>query len=405
MENSSKGYLGSPFIWYSFSWVIVIGLYELEWTDLYPSLSSELLIFLSFTTLISMILGYLYRERSIFIPLESPLNYFGVVMKTTTILYLSIVIECIYSRSFPIRDYIAGTADEQSYQDFGVPFFHVIVVNSLLLLFFFSSYCYLSIDTLKNRFITPVILSLIAPLLFMSRGTMLFMIFGFFLVFLLSRKRIGKMMLLKLSAAFLLILYLFGLTGNLRLNDPDGEYIMEIGGATDSFKDSKIPTEFFWSFLYIATPIGNLQNTIDSKVIYDPDETGPTALLANAILPKFIGKRLEVKMDDEEKYRVVNALIVGTTYFEPYIIWGWWGMIVVFIVMMLYCIIMLRLIPVDSIFNVPLLCVLSTMTFFSLFDNMIVFMAIFPQLVLIYLFKNYSIIEASDYSLAEDEQK
>lgn len=392
-----KKYIGSPFLWYSVSWIIVVGLYSLEWTEIYPTLKNNLLSFLIITTIISLCLTFLYKRRTNSIFLPNPLDYYPITITILKYLYILLFIECIHSHSLPIIDYLRGNANINDYQEFGIPFIHVLLVNSFLLLFNFSSYCYFSMKSDVNKFLIPVFFSFISPIIFMSRGTALFMIFVFLLMFIITNIEKSNLILIKIASSIIVITYLFGLTGNLRLNDPQGEYILEIGGASDSFKESIIPNDYFWTYVYIVTPLGNLQNVIDEKKIEDLSISNPYSLLANSILPQSIGKRLgAAKIDNYmDKYRVVTGLTVGTTYFGPYIIWGWPGMIIIFIVMMLYCVIMLRIVPVDSIFNVPLLCVLSTMTFFSLFDNMVIYMAIFPQLVIIVLLRN-NFITASD---------
>lgn len=50
---------------------------------------------------------------------------------------------------------------------------------------------------------------------------------------------------------------------------------------------------------------------------------------------------------------------------------------------------MIRIIPKDSVVRVPMYIVLTILTFFSLFDNMLVYMGLFPQLVFIYLLRKW----------------
>lgn len=274
-----------------------------------------------------------------------------------------------------------------TYKEVGVPFLHVVVINFIAFLFYFSSYCFFSAGNNRYKFLKPMLFSILMPIIYMNRGEVMFLLFGFFLIYLMQAKKIGNKILL-LVPVILLILYVFGMAGNFRSNDPSGEYILKIGGASDGFVNSVIPHEFFWGYVYIASPLGTLQNAMNLKKDNSDRVSNGDMVLVHEIMPKFLSKRLDYPKVDSDPYKVVNELTVGTTFFDCYVTWGKRGMWMVFIAMMLYCVIMLSIVPYKSIVRIPLLCTLSTMTFFSLFSNMITYMAIFPQIVIVFLLRN-----------------
>lgn len=380
-----KKYIGNPFFLYSVSWVIVLFLYQFKWTSLYPDLDSSLIGFLIVSSLVSLLFAVIYSKKCQFVKLKNPNIFYYRIIKLVRITYLLLFCDCLFSGTFPFIDYLRG-ADMGLYKEVGIPFLHVIVINMDALLFYLSAYCYFSIRTRKNKFIIPMLLTLLCPLVYMNRGETMFLLFGFFMMYLMQSKQIAKKILTVIPVA-LFVVYLFGMLGNIRSNDATGNFILNLGGASDEFVNSGVPHEFFWGYLYTVTPLGNLQNAINNKKHFQSKGSGPDIVFVHEILPKFISKRLNVPVPNSENYRVVYSLNVGTTYFDSYIIYGWLGMWMVYSAIMAYCVFMLKTIPFNSIFRIPLLCLLSTITFFSLFSNMITFMAFFPQLVFIFLYR------------------
>lgn len=360
--------------------------YQLGWATLFPDLDDDLVLFLISTSAISLALSFLYRKKCVWKRIKNNNDNYRKVIKLVKITYILFICDCVFSGSFPLLAYVRG-GDMGAYKEVGVPFLHVFVINIIAFLFYFSSYCYLSAKSIKNKFWKPMALTLLLPILYFNRGEVLFLLFGLFLIYLLKSSNLTRK-ILYLIPLILFILYSFGVAGNFRSNDPSGEYILKLAGASDDFIDSAVPNEFFWGYVYIATPLGTLQNAINLKKDKDNSMHNGDKVIIHEVLPKFISKRLNYPKIDSEPYKVVNELTVGTTYFDSYVTYGWRGMWIVFVAMMIYCAFMLAVVPHNSIVRIPLLCVLSTMTFFSLFSNMITYMAIFPQLVIAYTLRN-----------------
>lgn len=386
---SSNRIICNPLFLYAVSWFIVVCLYLLNWSDKYPAISFNLFTFLLLTSLLSLILAIKTHKNKDFEykALVNPLNYYKWVMKQTRRVYFLLCIEFIYFQTIPLISYLRGNADSSLYMDFAMPIVHIFVLNGLLLLFYFSSYCYFSQGGGKNCFIKPMLMNLLGPLLFMSRGSVLYMIFGLFLLYLMSGRNAIKV-LIRLIPSSLIVLYLFGLMGNLRMNDPEGHLILRWGGASQKFEESLVPKEFFWSYVYITSPLGNLQNAVNQKKNYGDESLGFIPLIINEVCPMFISKRINiVEPKDSSIYYVDPTMVVGSTFFNPYLTWGWGGMAIVFLFILIYVFVMLKIIPKDSAFRIPMYIVLTILTFFSLFDNMLVYMGLFPQLVFIYLLR------------------
>ncbi len=383
----------NPYVFYAFSWIVVFGTYLLGWSDKYPKLSVDLVFFLLFTCLMALLIAtHLHKSKSVvFVKLSNPLSYLKWIYKMIKLVYSLMAIDFIYCGSIPIVDYLLGRiSNSGQYLDFGMPVVHVLVLNGLFFLFYFTLYCHFS-SNFDRAFLKPLIIIFLGPLLFMSRGSLLYMIFALFYLFLMTSLNAIKTLVF-LAPCSIIILYFFGLFGNFRTNDPEGFWIKHWGGASKTFEECNIPSEFLWGYLYISSPLGDLQNAVKYKTTFNNNYCGPTSLFANQILPKFVGKRLEVPApNDKAKYFVDPTMVVGTTYFEPYLIWGWKGVFVVFLVLFSVPLWMLKHIPKGSIVRVPLYIVLTNLLFFSIFDNMLIYMGLFPQLLIIYFLRNFKI--------------
>lgn len=394
--NYSNRIICNPYFQYGASWTIVVFLYLLDWSYKYPKLSVSLMFFLLATCMLTLVLAYKTHKQKKFSynSLKTPDDYYSWIMNKTKWIYFLLCLEFVAFKGVPLYLYMKGMTDTRAYMEFGIPILHIVVFNSVMLLFYFSSYCFFSAGGV-NHFIKPMVINFLAPILFMSRGTCVYMLFGMFLIYLMSGKNAMKT-LLKLIPFAILALYMFGIMGNLRIGDPDGKLIKQWGGATETFDKSGVPSEFFWSYVYITSPLGNLQNAVDQYKLIDRPSTGVLPLVVNEILPMFISKRVDLPdLTNRDYYYVDPTMVVGSTYFDPFLTWGWGGMILVFLCILFYITLMERLIPSDSPFRVPLYVVLANLAFFSLFDNMLVFMGLFPQLVLIFLFRNLKISKSS----------
>ena len=388
-----RTYLYNPFFLFASSWSVVLFCYQLNWSQIYPSMSCGLYIFLYISIIISLILSINSKKKNKFRfkKLSYPLTYYTTIIKYIKILYVLLIIEFIEAKSIPLIGFVTGNINVSAYIDFGIPLLHVVILNSFFLLFYISAYCYFSSKgTDKKKFVIPIILCLLAPILFMSRGSVMYMIFSYFLLFIMSYNKKTIKLYIMLVISFFLILYGFGRFGDFRMQDNSGhsEYIQNIGKSSDTFRNSVIPKAYFWSYLYISSPIATLQNAIDTKKEFDERTSGPLHLVVNEILPMFISKRIGMETERlSDEYRIANTLTVGSTYLGPYLTWGWKGIIIIYIYIMFLIYIMERLIPKKSIFYIPMILVLSNIAFFSLFDNMLIYMGLCPQLVLIYLLR------------------
>jgi hypothetical protein len=197
---------------------------------------------------------------------------------------------------------------------------------------------------------------------------------------------VGKVKLknkILLGISVLLGLYLFGVIGNLRSG---GEYIYTQSQATEEFMESSIPKEFYWTYLYVASPLANFQNTVNGRHVEDYDFTG---FVFYENLPQIISKNLggRLKIEQRDLVRIVPWLTVGTTYAKSFSYLGWYGPYLLFCGnLLIYLVVIVFLVPRNSSYHITTISILSVIVMLNIFSNMLVVTGISFQLAYCIIF-------------------
>lgn len=288
-----RNLLLNPFFYYAITFCFSLSLYQLGWSDLYPEIGMDLMGFF----LISVILGFpfLISINNISTKCFRDLNHFKEKLRVSKkniygISFFScflIISEFIYNRGIPLVLILLG--EKYNYTLFGIPVLHVFILPFLTVIGFTFFYRYIIFG--ERKYLIPVLFSFLFPVLIFNRAMVIFMLLGFLLIYISFRYSFVKIM--KAALALLVILYLFGIAGNLRMKSSgftEENAILKIGQASYSFEHSAIPSEFFWGYLYLSSPIANLQNEIDT---YNRQPNSLDKFFIFEILPDFISKRVD----------------------------------------------------------------------------------------------------------------
>ncbi|GAB3932129.1 hypothetical protein GCM10028827_30070 [Mucilaginibacter myungsuensis] len=184
-------------------------------------------------------------------------------------------------------------------------------------------------------------------------------------------------------AGALIMLYVFGLAGNYRLinevrkgnpeADPtyNSELILNLGQASESFKDNVVPDEFFWGFLYATSPLSNLQYNIN-KYPSSLTISGLGFVFIDEFLFDSLSKRINDILGRKRAVAdvIVDDLAVTTTLTGSYNYAGWIGMVFLLFLFLLFPLIYSIVVSKNpvGILGISILC---TIYFFSIFDNML----------------------------------
>lgn len=373
----------NPFFMYCISWTIVIVVYNFGWSEWFPKLSSNLFFFLFLSVFLSGLVGFFFQKNNYFFYRPIKIANKKNIKKSLVVLYFLLIIEFFAARSIPLLGYITGNIVVQ-YVDFGLPIIHVIVVNGFSFLFLYLFHAYISNEDKSNNsfFRICLFIALLPALLMVNRAVIMYCFFGAALIYLMSRENLYKS-LAKISVMGVFVIFLFGFIGNVRTNNNENnEVILTLGKATDSFKNSIFPTEFFWTYLYIASPLSNLQSTVNDNespaIVYSESEV--FSLVINCLTPQIISKRLDVPKKAISKE--IDVFNVGTVYAQPFAILGWVGVSIVYFFTLLFIIFNLSFVSLKSDYFVTTLTIINTIIFFNIFENMFVFMGLVPQLLI-----------------------
>jgi len=194
------------------------------------------------------------------------------------------------------------------------------------------------------------------------------------------------------------IIYLFGVAGNWRTikdissysptfdDSYNSDVILKLGDASDSFKHNIIPNEFFWTYLYVTSPLSNLEYNVEKN---SPSFTLSNAfsLFTNEILLDAVSKRVDESFNIKPKKPdlIVEQLTVCTTLAGSYDYAGWGGMVFFMVLFSVFPLAYICLILKNPL-GVIGIATLCTMFFFSMFDNMLILSGLTTQLLFPILF-------------------
>ena len=375
----------NPFFIYGFSWGIVLLIYEFGWSQLCPPLSNSLLSFLFGTVVVSFLIGNsiqktIFKNICLFdyVP-RSTIRNIGRFLK---ILLLLFVVEVVACGGIPLLGLISGNIGIK-YTEFGLPILHVLVVNGLSVIIIISYWLFkcTKVSENKKQLKKYFYISFIPFILMVNRAVIMNCVLGVFLIKLFTSSKPLKA-LLTTSISVIIVLFLFGYMGNLRTGNGSASVILQIGKATERFKESIIPKEFFWSYIYLTTPLANTQNTINNSEYANPDVENLSDFVLYECIPTILSKR--VSEGKESKYAaklITEDLNVSSVYGRCYNYLGWSGILLMFLFILFFIYFNLLLIKRPSPYYIPMVVVLDIIIFMNVFTNMFIFMGLVPQLL------------------------
>ncbi len=368
----------NPFYIYVAGFILAFLIYSLQWSEIYPEISSEVKWFFAVTFLVFIALG-IFSDHYKLIRRTPSRTRVRFLSRLTAALFFFYAMEMVAERDLPLLSILMGRPGID-YREFGLPLLHGILTsfNSFLIAHAFSTYM-----SQKSAGALRIYLLLYLPaLLMVNRSIIFFGLITTVFIYLHYLKRVRAATQLKLAVLTLIGLFVFGWIGNLRSG---GDYIYEQSRATEAFMESKIPKEYYWTYLYAASPLANFQNTIDKRHDTNPDIKG---FLFYENLPRAISKGLgeALGLNRIELARIVPWLTVGTAYARSYAYIGWYGPYLLFFIHLAIYLVFLLLVPPRSSYHVTAVSVLSVIVLLNIFTNMLIVTGISFQLAYCILF-------------------
>lgn len=371
--------LRNPLYIYLVGFSISFFVYILDWSSLYPSITRPTMIFFLVTFFFFGCFGLAINYLKLIKKTYSQTNS-RLIFRCGYILLFFYLFEFIIEGDIPLLSKLMGRAGVH-YMEFGIPILHGVLIsfNSFLLAHTFSTY----LSTKNKRLLRVYFLLYLPALLFLSRSILMLGLLTSIFIYIHYKRKISIKNQLKLLVLGILSLYLFGVLGNLRSG---GDYIYEQSQATEEFMESNIPKEFYWTYLYVASPLANFQNTVDKTKIKEKDLLG---FIFYENFPQIISKNLGGTLNIQQKdlIRIVPWLTVGTTYAKSISYLGWWGPYLLFVFnLSIYLLFIVFMVPRRSNYHITGLSILSVIILLNIFTNMLIVTGISFQLAYCVIF-------------------
>lgn len=374
--------LANPFGAYVLASVGITSMYALGFSDLYPRLSLEMVIFLVITCGTSFILATVYSVLQQQQPETDQLAGPGRRdLLIFCVIGCGFAVEFAYSGFVPLLALVSGAVFD--YREFGLPTFHVVLlgVNFFYAVYWASRY----FETGKRGFIYLFVGGVLFGLLIMNRGAIIISLLALLFMYFGKQFSAKKAMRVVLIAG--VVVWLFGFIGNLRFVSQEvlqEDPILKIGSASKSFTESGLPNEFFWVYLYATSPLANFELTASTMpVSYGSFAEG---MIANFV-PDFISKHIVDPTADTfvRPLLITPQLTVSTAFAPAYASMGWFGPYLIYLYFAAYTL-FLAIFARKSRYREALMAWMSAQGALLFFDNMLVFSgAVGPIFIGIYL--------------------
>jgi len=310
--------LANPAFVFSFVWGVALFLYTQYWSNIFLPLSNFTFYYILisiFVTIFSwMFFVVIYKSTKI--GYTRVISYFSESENKKMNIFLKIwvvgtFVEVLYFRDLPILA-LFGLGN-MSYQEFGLPSLHGFLNAIILSISMYMFYKYISMN--KKIFLWYYLLTLLIPIIGMSRGMLTSLLIQSLFVYIVF-KGIKIKSLIKLLLFIIIFIYLFGIFGEMRYhgNANDLYAVFQISDNYPTF----LPKTFIWVYMYITSSINNIENIIHS---YELINFEPYKSLFG-LLPSIIRAHLEPPVEQNFVVSAFNVSSFMPNYFAAYGIIG-----------------------------------------------------------------------------------
>jgi hypothetical protein len=377
------GFIVNPFYLYCISFSLAIIVYIWGWCGIFPKLSSELLFFFLITFAIFIYAGRQFRKSEFNIAFYPGFNLYLNDIIFLLIIFLGLV-NVLFMGYLPVLD------RSHNYREFGMPVIDP-VFNTLSIffsVFFFQSF----IEKKKKRFLIYVLVIILIHILFYRRSSVIWIVTSSVFLLLLYKKRISLLAIIAALICLPVLSFCFGAYGNVRSKLSES-FVMNGLGASEKFKNSNISHNHYMTYLYISSPLANLQENID-KADIKVKGADFKKFLFYCLIPESFTLRFEKQlgMSPPACYLITPELIAGSFLMIAFYTLGWTGMIIMFLYLSLFIFLSLAVIRKWKTFSSVTLSLLSATVSMLIFSNFLnrldVILMLFVYPVLFHLVYN-----------------
>lgn len=362
----------NPFYWFSAIWSCVLLLYPLRWSEAYAPLSGGMQAFFLATIAASLVVGFFVGKRlkRISFAYERPRHAWFFM----AIILAGYTADFVYCGSVPLWDELTGS--NNTYMDFPtMPVVHVLVVTFSMFFGIYMFYCFLREKRLrfKLEYFVYVLLVLLMFALLYNRGGLIMLGFIFLVIILSLCKRFRPWHIIVCALAGIAVLFLFGVFGNIRSGGDwnDTSYLIAVAEIDLSKVPSFLPKPFLWAYIYLVSPLGNLNNLV---LNYQP--TWQICGVLSAMIPDALGKRLFPEIGAVVLPRVLDNLTVSSGFAETYYFGGYPALVTQYAYMILLICFLMYASIAKKRYIYPMCALCCAITAFLFFDNYLNFIGV-----------------------------
>jgi hypothetical protein len=353
-------FIVNPFYLYCISFSLAITVYVWGWSSIFPKLSVGLILFFIVSFILFIVAGYIFSKKNSILFISYRFNLYLNDLIFGVIILLGLV-NILYMGYLPVLD------RSYNYREFGMPVIDP-VFNTLSIffsVFFFQTY----LRHRKKRFLIYFLIILIVQILLFRRSTIMWIFASSSFLYLLFKQRISILVIIAGIICIPFLSYCFGLYGNTRSNLTKS-FVLNDLGASNTFKDMGINYNHYMTYLYISSPLANLQENIDrGKGFLNREDVKD--FIFYSLMPVSVTIRLEKPLNiTPPACNLINPeLIVGSLFMISYFTLGWLGMIIMLIFLFVFIVLCLFLIKIWNTFFATTLSILSTTISLLIFSN------------------------------------
>lgn len=271
----------NPAFIYCVSWLVVLLLYELHYALVLIPLTDFTIYYLLLTMLFWLLPFYVmlaaakeqglkYQSVRSFSPNFS--SRYLLVFKIWTI---GTIVELLYFHSSPLLSIFIGGGVR--YTEWGIPSVHGFLNAIIISVSNINFYKYL--ETRNSKYLKRFFMCLFWPLFLLTRQMLMSMILQAALIYFFKNK-IKFTSLLRYAVVAMIVIYTFGALGDVRSGEGAIENIAQI---SDDYPDW-LPGGFMWIYIYITSPLNNLNYNIDNAPLFAFDLSS----VLSGLFPSFL---------------------------------------------------------------------------------------------------------------------
>ena len=294
----------NPAFMYAATWLFVLFIYSFRLSYLLDPIEPATAV-LVFGTSASFIAGWMleslpYHGRLAAAKID--LDALGPVIKSPRvgrrlkaiwiIFLLGISFEIAFFGGVPVLGLIG--IGSLSYGDFGIPGLHG-VLNALFYTGCVVTFARVLLGSSKRVWLLTVT-SIVYPILVVSRQVLISMLVQYLFIY-FSIRRPSARILVRTGVLVIATLLVFGFVGDARSGR---DAIIYIAAPTFDYPDW-LPSAFIWVYIYMASPINNVNHNIDITPNYIPLET------AGSFIPSIVRDDFLAASGATQQWDLVNS--------------------------------------------------------------------------------------------------